>query len=120
MSNKTPAFLICENPILSENDGRLFILHTRTPAMLVEIKHFEGLTDAEVAELTKIATPDGARLDYGNEVIFFLQQWIMPELEYAKLSAQEQADKVSGIMRRMADWYKAYLIWEDSQDEIEG
>jgi hypothetical protein len=119
MSTKTPAFLLCENPILSENDGRLFILHTRTPAMLVELNHFKGLTDNEIAELSKIATRDGARLDYGNEVIFFLQQWIMPEPEYAALKPQEQADKVAGIMRRMADWYKAYLIWEDSQDAAE-
>lgn len=30
-------------------------------------------------------------------------------------NGKKQADELAGIMRRMADLYESYLIWEDQQ-----
>lgn len=113
---KISKFLLCENPITTANDGRLFILHTQDPIILAELWHYEGLTDREFLEKQNELGPTGAKLEYGDEIILFSSVLMHRGEKFAELPGQEQADKLAGVMRRMADWYKAYLIWEDSQD----
>ena len=114
MSNKPPAFLLCENTIADKSDGRVFILHSREPRLLAEAHHFEGLTEAQKMQIEK-KLPISGRLDYEPETIYFEPNWL--DESTITGTTQEQADKLVALMRRMADWYKAYLIWEDSQDE---
>lgn len=58
--------------------------------------------------------PIGASLDYSpNEYIILGAIWVEP----ITIETQRDADRIAGIMRRMADWYGAYLVWEDSRDE---
>jgi hypothetical protein len=116
MSTKTPAFLLCETPIADKSDGRTFILHNREPRLLAEVHHFEGITDSQKMAIQKKITI-GSRLDYGTETIYFEPNWI-DQLTVTGAS-QEQVDRLASLMRRMADWYKAYLIWEDEQNETE-
>lgn len=110
-TNKPPAFLLCENPIADQSDGRLFILHNRTPHILAEVHHFENLSDEQIMDILR-QIPIGGRLDYEPETIFFTPVW----MDDLKGEPQDVAYKIAGIFRRMADWYKAYLIWEDLQD----
>lgn len=108
-TTKPPAFLLCENPIADKSDGRLFILHNREPRLLAEVHHYEDLTDEQKMDIQR-QIPIGGRLDYDSETIFFTPMWLDSEL-----ATQADADKIAGLFRRMADWYKAYLIWEDEQ-----
>lgn len=210
---KMSKFLLCENPMTADQDGRLFILHTPEPLILAEVLHHENLSDGQRMQAERdLQANVGARLDYPPETIFFTPVWIVPQLEpiakrpvqgdrccYCEVSfesllpsqrtiehliprikggvhttiniaeccrtcnnergsrdlidwamntlnpiiarnarlwheyvtnnknlmlgynkaplmdLQDQADNLAGIMRRMADWYKAYLIWEDAK-----
>lgn len=109
---KMSKFLICENPMTAGQDGRLFILHTGDPSILAEVHHFEDITDEQRMNIERQMSI-GSRLDYVPETIFFSPIWICKAEQISNL--QDQADNLAGIMRRMADWYKAYLIWEDAQ-----
>jgi hypothetical protein len=115
--DKTAKFLLCENPIADKSDGRLFILHTRQPVILAEVFHFE--IDDEPGQMEcKSKFTIGSSLNYNPEYIVIGAQWVEPE-DVPAGEAKEYANKLTGIMRRMADWYQAYLIWEDSQDHEE-
>lgn len=114
--DKPPKFLLCENPIADLSDGRLFILHNRRPHLLAEVKHYENLNDSDRMEIEKSLTLYG-RLDYPPETIFLAPVWIYESELSDSLDAQQKANKLAGLMRRMADWYEAYLVWEDGQDQ---
>jgi len=115
LGTKSAKFLLCENPIVTgDAAGRIFILHNREPLILAEVLHFQNLDDAKRMEIQG-AMDIGSRLDRPPETIFFVAQWARPSELFYGLGTQEQADQLAGIMRRMADWYQAYLNWKDSQ-----
>lgn len=109
---KPSKFLLAENPIADQSDGRLFIIHNRDPKILAEVHHYQNLSEADMLKIQS-QIPIGGRLDYQPETIYFTPVWIEGNAE----QTQEYADKLAGIFRRMADWYKAYLIWEDKKLE---
>lgn len=112
--SKTPKFLLCENPIAEKSDGRVFILHMREPKIIAEIFSFEEpILESELNELKSKFTT-GATLTYGTEYFVFGAIWIE---ESDKIDLENRAQELASIMRRMADWYEAYLNWEDSNDE---
>lgn len=113
MVSKQSKFLLCENPIHEDGDS-LYILHTREPRLFAEVHHFDAGDEAGQMALKKQQSIYGA-LEYGEEYIIFVCLWVIGDMKYIGKTAQEQADELAGIMRRMADWYKAYLIWEDQQ-----
>lgn len=101
--NKIPKFLICENPILE--DGRLFIMHARSPYILAEIHHFYQGEESEIMECQR-QYEVGARTELEDEIIVLgaVDVLVLPGISN---------DEYAAIMRRMADWYKSYCIWED-------
>lgn len=105
---KPPKFLLAKNPIADKSDGRIFILHTQTPKILAEVFHFD-VGDEEHQMDCKRQFTIGSTLEYEDEYIVIGALWV----ESCELFS---ADRLAGLMRRMADWYEAYLIWEDSQD----
>lgn len=107
IDEKISKFLFCENPLLDHhNDERSFIMHTRYPMMLAEVHHFEDPKAAqELFETTKYST----MLDYDIEQIVLTSIW----LEKNQLSES----KINKLLKRMADWYDAYLRWEDEQED---
>lgn len=110
--NNMPQFLLCENP--TADDNQLYILHTREPYILARVEHYEDLSDERRMEIERTITI-GSRLDYPPETIFFHALWVVEGDELKKITPQEQANTLAGIMRRMADWYEDYLEWEDAQ-----
>lgn len=110
MQMKTPKFLICENP-LGKEPGRIFILHNREPFILAEAFHFDESQNEEWMRC-KSAFTIGASVDYPGELIALGAVWTFGNTLSA-MSAQEQADTLAGVMRRMGDWYHAYLKFED-------
>jgi hypothetical protein len=117
-SNKTAKFLLCENPIANEkNDGKIYILHNREPKIFAEVFHFDG-EGASYLDCQR-SFDIGGKLDYQDEVIIFGAHWMLPDEKFLKLDTQAQADECAAIMRRMADWYESYLIWQDNEIENE-
>lgn len=94
--------MVCKNPV---ND-RVFVLHSRAPFILAEALHFadekEWMEAQKQFEIgSRLEMPDG-------ELIILGCIWMVPDGK--KADAQKEADNIAGIMRRMADWYKSYLI----------
>jgi len=102
---KSPKFLLCENPLAEQSDGRVFVLHAREPLILAEAFHFAA-DDEEAQMAAKKFFNVAATLDYSPD-------------EYVVLGAlwyrEADADTLAKIMRRMADWYESYLKWEDEK-----
>lgn len=110
--------MLCENPIAEKSYGRVFILHNREPRILAEVHHF-NISEADSPQALEIKKAElGAALDYEDEYILFAALWLYPSEKLSQKEPQAQADELAGIMRRMADWYKNYLIWEDSQEDF--
>src|SRR4030067_1070271 len=110
---KISKFLLCENPLADQSDGRVFILHTRQPVILAECFHFELPDYSSEEEMEadilkcKLVFNTGSTLDYPPEYIVLGAIWIESGTE----ATQEPADGLAGITRHMAGWYKSYLIW---------
>ena len=111
MGNKSK-FLIAENPMV--DDGRVFIVHAQSPIILAECFHFDPADEDEQMKATS-AFEVASALDYDHEYIVIGALWVEP---HATDNPQRDADKLAGIMRRMADWYEAYLIWEDAHADL--
>lgn len=91
----------------------LYVIHMRDPLIVAQVFTFGPDEEAERLDLlrqpdiTAYATTDIDAL----ESAVLLAIYITP----IKGDAQKTADKLAKIMRRMADWYRAYCHWEDSQ-----
>jgi hypothetical protein len=106
---KSARFLIAENPIVG--DGRVFIVHNREPVIIVEVRHFgEGLERERMEYRSRFAF--GSTMDYHGELVALGAVFIAP-LSPSWSTAERQADKLSKIINRMSDWYRAYLRWRD-------
>ena len=108
---KPPAFLLCDNPMTAAADDRQFILHNRYPMLLAEVHCFNNTEVAKVQYMLNQAYSVG-RLDHDKDIFLFTISWIEPT---GAMMPRDVNDKVDPVFRRMADWYKSYLIWEDSQ-----
>jgi hypothetical protein len=112
---KPSKFLLCDNPIMNaQYDGRSFILHSQNPIIIAEIFSFKNLTENEILKYQS-EIPIGSKLNYGIETFFFVPIYIQDGWKI-KNNAQFIADELAKIFRRMADWYQAYLTWEDNHD----
>lgn len=111
---KTAKFLLCENPIADKSDGKCYILHNRGVKLFAEVYAFEDAAESEIMDLMRQFECVG-KLDYGIETFVFGCLWLLHDAKFIAMDKQAQADELAGIMRRMADWYESYLIWEDSQ-----
>lgn len=114
---KTAKFLIAENPIV--DDGRVFIIHTRSPVIIAEAFHFELDQEAEWMKC-KSHFELGATVDYPGELIVLGARFMgPPPYVWSSYTDQELADRLAKIMRRMADWYYSYLEWEDNIENLD-
>ena len=110
-AEKPPAFMLCSNPVAAKSVDRLFILHNRYPMLLAEVHCFNNTEVAKVQYMLNQAYSVG-RLDHDKDIFLFTISWIEPT---GAMMPRDVNDKVDPVLRRMADWYKSYLIWEDSQ-----
>ena len=108
--SKTPKFLLCENPLLdARHDGRAFILHAREPFILAEIFHTDTDNELDQLHIKQQFNAYGA-LDYGAEYV------ILGAINITTTQPVD-VDEIAKIMRRMADWYEFYLIWERNNEQ---
>lgn len=114
MGNKinAPAFMIAENPMAGE---QLFIIHTGTPFVMAEVFGFHAEDEKAIMECQRNFTIAG-KTDYEVGTYVLGAKMMIPDDKFLNLELQEQADKLANLMRRMADWYHAYLKWEDEQN----
>jgi len=95
------------------DDHRVFILHTREPRIVAEVYHLHPSEEGKAIEIQKQFSV-GSKMEMPNELILLGAVWIEP---FYKGTTQQNADELAGIMRRMADWYRAYCEWEDAQHD---
>jgi len=107
---KLPKFLIAENPMAKSH--REFVLHTQQPRMLIEVFDITGFTQKEEIELKKKFNVGGTTEVNG---LYFL---LTPAIYFENITTptQNDADSLAGLMRRAADWWHAYIKFEDEKN----
>lgn len=108
-----PAFMLAENPITGK---QLFIIHTGTPYVMAEVFHYDAEDNESIMDCQRNFTICG-KTTYLDKTAIIGAVMMIPDDKFLEMSTQEQADKLANLMRRMADWYYAYLKWEDEQNE---
>lgn len=78
-----PRFMIAENP-MAEPDAE-YVLHTQQPRFLAKRVHQNPTTDFDIV----MEIDDMAKF-FNNDV-----------------------SKIAGLMRRLGDWYVAFIKWEE-------
>lgn len=112
---KTPKFLICDNPLADKAAGLLYILHTREPLVLAAVHEFEPDDEEGQMEAKRYYNTKGT-LNLADRYVVLGAIWVVPGDKLATKEPQDQADKIAKTMRLMADWYEAYLNWENEND----
>jgi hypothetical protein len=114
MGNKinAPAFMIAENPMTAK---QLFVIHTGSPYVMAEVHSFHS-EDEKAIKHCEQQISVGSKTSFDNRTHLLAGTMIVPDEKFHQLSAQEQSDKLASLMRRMADWFHAYLKWNDEQD----
>ena len=109
---KLPRFMIAENPMAQP--GEEYILHTKSPKMLLKVIDATGVAYAKRNELVKkIAV--GASCEVNGQLFY-----IYPIAQYSHISQKnlpEINEDLSLLMKRIADWWKSYIIFEEKNYE---
>jgi hypothetical protein len=113
MGNKinAPAFMIAENPMTG---SQLFIIHTGSPYVMAEVHEFHSEDENEILKCQQQYSI-GGKTTFETKTALIGAVMMVPDEKFSSYSAQEQADKLASLMRRMSDWYYAFLKWEDEQ-----
>lgn len=113
--SKRPQFTLCDNPMANEKfDDRLFILYDGDDKIYSEVYHFD-IADEEGQMSIKRNSKAVGITEHNDEYIIISAVWLIPGDKLIKMDQQQQADFIAKIMRRKADWYRSYLIWEDKR-----
>ena len=110
---KRPKFIIGDNPMGEPGEGT-YIVHLEDPIFYVEI--FEHRDKQEQSDFhdylirfqeeNRISVAVGRDKDFKQPFsLVFIGQ--VPD-------NQEFVDKMTTIIREMADWYKEFILWEES------
>lgn len=103
---KLEKFLLAENPMTQSGE---YVLHTRAPAMLLRVVDATDFSEATRLEFLQNAPVYGAT--EVNGLYFILVPVIM--FSEVTVSTQFDADKLAGLLRRAADWWHAYIKFEE-------
>lgn len=107
-----PAFMLAENPMTGK---QLFIIHTGTPYVMAEVHSFHTADEKGIMDCQRNYTIAG-KTTFETHTAVIGAVMMVPDEKFGKLPLQEQADKLANLMRRMADWFYAYLKWKDEQN----
>lgn len=103
-------FYLCENPKGPEEDAfsEQYILHAKSPRFTARILAFQEDIDVATAEY---AGP--------NITFYYINADGIREiftLVAEEIYDQSDASVIDSKLKRMADWYTDYLMWEDRQN----
>lgn len=116
---KRPGIVICENPMLEDGeDPRLFLLYDRKIKVYAEVYHFDIADEPAQMELKRSLDVYGTT-EVDDEYFIIAPVWVIPDEKFTQAEDQKQVDTLARIMRRMADWYHAYVVWENSNLDYE-
>lgn len=105
---KLPRFMVCENPISESGE---YILHCREPKMLIKVFNLTNTSIEERKDWVKQIPVYGA-CEIGS-VLYYL----VPVEQYTNFfgeNKEEVNQNLSSLMKRCADWWKSYVIWEEN------
>ena len=99
-------------------EKQLFIVHVGIPYVMAEVHSFRASDHLSINECeSKISV--GSKTTVNGNTAVLDAVLILPNKKFSELSSQTQADKLASLMRRMADWYHAYLKWQEDQKREE-
>lgn len=114
---KHPKFVIAENPMTERESHPLYVIHLREPIIIAQVHHFDLCAGDQIEEVTEALESCKRQYSVGSYTeIYNTETAVLGAVHIAAPihgEPQEVADKLAKIMRRMADWYRAYCIWED-------
>ncbi len=99
--NLIPKFMICENPMLSEEHYNEFILHTQPPEFLAVV-----LDKDSPEQYQKLSYPIIETIGYVHDDGLLTIYILAPIIQYSE-------GDIKPILKRMADWFRSYLKYED-------
>lgn len=90
-----PEFLTT-NPL--RDPERVFVVYTRKPIIIAELRSLAAEDDTYTA------------IEWNNETRYLVALKMDHNPAFLQRPAADQAKRLDTIMRRMGEWYKAYLI----------
>jgi len=104
---KLSKFMIAENPITSSGE---FILHTRKPALLMQVIDITNWSDDDRVHNMKDFNV------YGLTEVNGMNFLIVPAILFDSpvVNNQADADKLAKLFKRAGDWWHAYIKFEDN------
>lgn len=99
---------------MTEGDNHpLYVIHLRDPLIAAQVFTFGPDEETERLELLRQPNINA----YATTEVDALESVVLLAIFIASKTGDDQAiaGKLAKIMRRMADWYRAYCLWEDSQ-----
>lgn len=98
-----PKFMICENPMLSEDKRGEFILHTQEPEFLAVV-----LTEESPEQYLNLSYPMMEIAGYDHNDGLLTIYALAPIVQYTD-------GDIKPVMKAMKEWWCKYLPWEDRQ-----
>mgnify|MGYP005817125077 CR=1 FL=1 len=109
-----PKFMLCQNPL--KGGGQTSIIHNFHPFIKADVFHFD-IKDFDAYAKCEGNIVIGEHIIYDPEYIVLKAVHIEGIANLADIDdiTVGEIEKLHRIMHRMADWYRAYLIWADQQ-----
>jgi len=99
---------MCVNPLLPESNG--FILHTKEPQILAEIFSFDKMDIKGMNDLKMQGYQLGTETTHKDITYVLVSDYKIDPTSLTREQAQAKANRLAGLMRRMADWWLSVLI----------
>jgi len=100
-------FLVAENTMLSDD---VFIVHTRKPRFIAKVMEFENRDEIDVYKKVFDSESLEKAISYSEKEHNSTHYLFVPYEYLDDLSDETQREDISKVLKRMADWYRAYLI----------
>lgn len=103
-------FILGENP-QGNGDSGLWIIHLPKPQAIIEVIHEDSKVHSKIEDYSLNSyykNPNGVTETIRLKLYFLFSTLFMSKDAEIKLKNK--------ILKEAWNWYRAYLIWEDSQD----
>lgn len=98
-------FILAENPMRSEDDTDLFIIHLLKPIAIIQCHHGHVQVPGKISEHFQFTNIDGVLEEWTLSVYHFFTTDFISEPE----------EQVKPMLKKAWRWYRSYLDWEDKQ-----
>jgi hypothetical protein len=102
---KLPKFQVQFNPMVDASQK--FIFHTRSPEMLIRVLLIDDLTKEQDEDIRARYPLGTFNKVPGTRYILIIEKF------YNEIDTEEKKADLAGVLKRAADWWVAYLKFEE-------